>query len=125
MFFFCRKLKHQARERAKEREAKEKEAREKEKEREAKTQAILNRSHNKENETAIKLSVSGKDGKMAIPSLKSSKSVADQVKQELEEQLKQQRLTMQQVSCLDDSDFLVRGKGVFDKSLSLILRMVV
>ena len=42
--------------------------------------------------------------------LKPFKSVIDQVKEEWDEQLKQQRLTMQQVSCLADFDFLVRGK---------------
>ena len=60
--------------------------------------AAIKSSHNKENETAIKLAVTSKGGKVAIPTLKGTQSVAEQVKQELEEQLRQQRIHMQQVS---------------------------
>ncbi|XP_030839912.1 nucleosome-remodeling factor subunit BPTF isoform X3 [Strongylocentrotus purpuratus] len=85
---FCeRQLKQQAREKYKEKEAREKEAR----------ALALRSTHNKENETAIKLAVTTKGGsKVAIPTLKGTKSVAEQVKQELEEQLRLQRIQMQQ-----------------------------
>ncbi|XP_054762384.2 nucleosome-remodeling factor subunit BPTF-like [Lytechinus pictus] len=84
---FCeRQLKQQAREKYKEKEAREKEAK----------ALALKSTHNKENETAVRLAVTPKGSKVTIPTVKGSKSVAEQVKQELEEQLKNQRLQMQQ-----------------------------
>ncbi|XP_071501633.1 nucleosome-remodeling factor subunit BPTF-like [Diadema antillarum] len=94
---YCEKqLRQQARDKAKERESKALAAASS-----ATTTPVtvtkVSSSHNKENEAAVKLSVSSsRDGKMAIPSLKPTKSVADQVRQELEEQLAKQRLQMQQ-----------------------------
>ncbi|XP_072167720.1 nucleosome-remodeling factor subunit BPTF-like [Diadema setosum] len=94
---YCEKqLRQQARDKAKERESKALAAAST-----ASTTPVtvtkVSSSHNKENEAAVKLSVSSsRDGKMAIPSLKPTKSVADQVRQELEEQLAKQRLQMQQ-----------------------------
>lgn len=107
LFLSCRQLKQQAREKYKEKEAREKEAR----------ALALRSTHNKENETAIKLAVTTKGGsKVAIPTLKGTKSVAEQVKQELEEQLRLQRIQMQQVRSQrkhdDDDDYDICDKLV-------------